>query len=362
MQTFECQCGHLLFFRNTRCLRCGRRVGFSPEAGAMTALEPGTDGIWYVPDAGRVRGRGFRRCRNDVAHDICNWLLPADSDSDLCRSCRLNRTIPDLTEPRHITLWYRLETAKRHLLYTLYRLHLPVIGRDRDPEAGLAFDFLADSDAATEFTRPLDGGNRVSTGHLNGVITINIAEADDVARTRIREQLGESYRTLIGHFRHEIGHYYWGLLVAGSEWLESFRDLFGDERADYAAALRTHYERGPGRGWEDRYISAYAACHPWEDWAECWAHYLHIVDTLDTAREFGFTRPVPWHRDPDGFDRMMREWSTLTIGINAINRSMGLSDAYPFAINRPTWDKLAFIHHLVRRRTGQADAPLRTTA
>lgn len=347
MRDFYCQCGNTLFFRNTRCLQCDRRVGFAPGAGRMTALEPLGGGLWQVPGAGRIQGAVYRLCDNATRHAICNWLIPEATPHAQCQSCRLTRTLPDLDPPRHAELWGKLESAKRHLLFNLMQLGLPIVDRRQDPEAGLAFDFLADRDSTTEFTRPIAGQAPVNTGHANGVITINIAEADDVARARMREQMGEHYRTLLGHFRHEIGHYYWSRLVADGGPLAACRTLFGDDRADYAAALKRYYRDGAPGDWQARFITPYASAHPWEDWAETWAHYLHMRDTLETAVEFSLVTPPPWRHAADDFDALMHGWTQLAIGMNAVNRSMGLPDAYPFVISGPTHEKLAFIHRLV---------------
>ena len=56
---------------------------------------------------------------------------------------------------------------------------------------------------------------------------------------------------------------------------------------DYAAALSSHYQIGAPAGWEEDFITAYAASHPWEDWAETWAHYLQILDGLETCEGLG---------------------------------------------------------------------------
>lgn len=347
MRDFYCQCGNTLFFRNTECLECHKRLGFVPEALMMSAIEPHGDGRWQVPAAGNVHGRVYRLCANYAEHDVCNWLVPDDAPHTLCLSCRLNRTIPDLAQPRHKTLWAKLEMAKRHMIYNLLQLRLPIIGRDTDPDHGLAFDFLADRDASTEFTEPLEGQPPVSTGHANGLITINIAEADEVARARMRELMEEHYRTLLGHFRHEIGHYYWSRLIDAGPLLDDFRDLFGDERSDYGAALRRHYDAGAPADWEQHYVTPYASAHPWEDWAESWAHYLHIRDTLETAAEYQLIRRPPWAQAPDEFETLMHDWTQLAIGMNAVNRSMGLADVYPFVLNAEARRKLAFIHAVV---------------
>lgn len=347
MRDFYCQCGNAVFFRNTQCLKCGRRLGFAPEARMVTAIEPIGAGRWQVPAAGQVQGRIYRLCDNDSRHQICNWLVPDDASHRLCRSCRLTRTIPDLGPPRHKELWAKLELDKRHLLYNLMQLGLPITDRHEDPVHGLAFDFLADRDAATEFTQPLVGQAPITTGHANGVITINLAEADDVARARMRVQMEERYRTLLGHFRHEIGHYYWTRLVDQSENIQEYRALFGDERVDYSQSLQRYYDLGPPVDWQDRFVTPYASAHPWEDWAESWAHYLHIRDTLETAEEYQLVRKPPWQQGASDFDALTHRWTHLSIGINAVNRSMGLHDAYPFVLNEAARIKLAFIHRIV---------------
>jgi hypothetical protein len=271
----------------------------------------------------------------------------------LCIACRLNRTIPDLSSPENGMLWGRLEAAKRRLVSSLLALQLPVDSRvDQDPQRGLAFDFL----------RSLPGGPRVMTGHDGGIITINIEEADNAARERIREELHEPYRTLLGHLRHEVGHYYWDRLVAGSQWLEDFRKLFGDERQNYTAALQRNYQQGPAPGWNQQHVSAYASVHPWEDWAETWAHYLHMVDILDTSLSFGLdTRSLEMEIEPFGRDALFRPndagakrflsflnaWIELTAVLNELSRSMGHPDLYPFALPHPAVAKLHFIHLVV---------------
>jgi hypothetical protein len=271
----------------------------------------------------------------------------------------LNEIIPDLSLPENRPLWARIEAAKRRMLYTLFLLRLPVVSRRQDPR-GLAFGFLADPISA-DSADPLGDWNRVITGHDNGLITLNVAEADDVAREEMRHRMNEPYRTLLGHFRHEIGHYYWEVLVRDSEVLPAFRDLFGDERKDYAEAVREYYAHGPARR-QVAHVSAYAMMHPWEDWAETWAHYLHMVDTLETAQHLGFAvhgRPVrgPAAGEPSGwrFDDFFADWVSLTLAMNDFNRSMGLGDAYPFVIPAAAIEKLRFVGELIRRTGERAD-------
>jgi hypothetical protein len=267
-------------------------------------------------------------------------MVPADDPEPWCLSCRLTRVIPDLSRPQNRGLWYRTEVAKRRLIYSLLDLGLPVVGKHIDAEQGLAFEFRDD----------------VLTGHDEGVITLNIAEADDAERERRRTELHEPYRTLLGHFRHEIGHYYWNLLIRGSERLADWRRLFGDERADYGEALRRHYAEGPAADWHRNFVTAYAASHPWEDWAETWAHYLHMTDCLDTAAASGITlrsthagttQRVKVPASGNDFDRLTSSWMSLTCVLNNLNRSMGMADAYPFVLPAPALAKLRFVHELV---------------
>jgi hypothetical protein len=336
MKVFSCVCEQLVFFESVTCIRCNRSLAFLPDRGTMTAME--------------AEPR-YRPCRNYREHAVCNWAVPVDEPDEYCLSCRLNHTIPDLGEPGAKEAWHRLEIAKRRLVYTLLALDLPVDGKAEDPERGLAFSFLKDDPAA-----PV----KVSTGHREGVITINVAEADAPFRERMREQMGEPYRTLLGHFRHEIGHYYWQRLIADGAWLPRFRERFGDERADYAAAQQRHYDAGPPADWQAQFVSAYASMHPWEDWAETWAHYLHMVDTLETARSFGLAlraRPasdaasqpaVAVRRlDLHSFDDLVTGWLPLTIALNGLNRSMGLPDPYPFVLAAPAIEKLRFVHEVI---------------
>ena len=222
----------------------------------------------------------YKYCSNSQYH-VCNWLLPYESNDQFCIACELNRTIPDLNQPGNLEKWGRIEQAKHRLIYSLLRFKLPVVSKVQDEENGIAFDFKADENKA--------GGKRLLTGHDNGLITLNIAEADDALREMARNNMDEVYRTLLGHFRHEIGHYYWDRLIKNTDRLPAFRKIFGDETFDYAEALKQHYAKPTSDAWKDNFISAYASSHPWEDWAETWAHHLHIVDTMETAYSFGMT-------------------------------------------------------------------------
>ncbi|MFW5832800.1 MAG: zinc-binding metallopeptidase family protein [Pseudomonadota bacterium] len=347
MQLFACEiCGHALYFENVRCERCGAALGFLPDRLRLGAVRAGDDDTLEPLGAA---GERHRRCGHADLNG-CNWLVPAGSPSPWCVADNLNRTIPDLDQPQNLERWQLLERAKRRLVYALLRLGLPVVPRSVDPEHGLAFDFLAD----------LADGTAVMTGHAEGVVTINVAEADPVEGLRRREQLDELYRTVLGHFRHEVAHYFFDRLVRDTPVHAAFRERFGDERADYAAALQRHYEDGPAPDWQSRHVSAYAAAHPLEDWAETFAHYLHIVDTLDTAQSFGvIVDPAP--EAAPGVDtehlgnaygctsaqRLVDAWLPLTFALNSLNRSMGLGDLYPFVLSPPVIDKLELVRRIV---------------
>ena len=368
MKLFECQnCGQPLYFENTSCESCGLRLGYLAERETITALEE-VDGAWRALAAPAEQ---YRFCAN-VEHNVCNWLVAADDDEAFCAACRHNRTIPDLTSPENLGHWRKIEFAKRRLFYSLLRLRLPLETRAEDPN-GLAFDFLSTPVGASAEQAP------ILTGHASGLITLNAAEADAPERERQRKSMGEPYRTLLGHFRHEIAHYYWDRLVADSPAIDEFRRLFGDERDDYGAALQRHYANGPAPDWADRFVTAYASSHPWEDFAETWAHYFHMVDTLETAFAFGLRLRPKVAKGADlsaaidfdpyvaEMDRIIDAWLPLTFAVNSINRSMGQPDLYPFVIPPPVIWKLTFIHdriHAVssRRPRNLGDNALRAVA
>ncbi len=351
MKLFACSvCRQVVFFENVACTRCGSRLAYLPDHAVVSALEESPDGGWVALASVAERAR-YRLCDNDVQHAVCNWTVPAESDDRLCRSCALTTTIPDPSNPVAKDAWGRLELAKRRLLYTLLALGLPVEPRTPDGR-GLAFVFAEDRD-----------GEKVYTGHADGVITINVAEADDPTREAVRRDMGEAYRTLLGHCRHEIGHYYWDRLVRDGNRLDAFRERFGDEQADYDQARERHYANGPPPDWPARHVSAYASMHPWEDWAETFAHYLHMVDTLETARSFGLAlRPstiegaslpnVTARRlDFDDFDDLATAWVPLTMALNSLNRGMGLPDLYPFVLSGDAVRKLQLVHDIVEDAT-----------
>ncbi|MGK6309938.1 zinc-binding metallopeptidase family protein [Variovorax sp. DT-64] len=377
-RAYQCQCGRPVFLRNSQCLACRTPLGYVVEHLGVVPLAPDTrEGA--EPDTftvfGEPEGKAYRRCNNLLTPAACNWMVPAPREGDdpsfntdglvpgLCLACSVTRTIPDLSIEGNGELWRKLELAKRRLISQLLALKLPVVTRLADPVHGLAFDFLGN----------VPGGPHVMTGHQMGVITLNAEEAEDAVRERIRAEMREPYRTLVGHFRHEIGHYYWDLLVQPTQWLEPFRELFGDERADYAAALQAHYENGPPPDWANRFVTSYASSHPWEDWAETWAHYLHMADTADTAMSFGvdaqnveltsdlFELSDLWRPEHPGareFLDFLNGWVRLTNVLNELSRSMGQPDYYPFVLPRAAVGKLQFIHEVVSEQRTRSREPV----
>ncbi|HEY4081382.1 MAG TPA: putative zinc-binding metallopeptidase [Burkholderiaceae bacterium] len=356
MKTLQCgRCGQRAFFENTSCESCGAKLGFVPGELAFAAFEVSEDGVWERVSANgaKVGAEGEacapqRPCANYALEQVCNWTVPADSADALCLCCETTQIIPALSEPQNRLYWLLLEQAKRRLFYGLLRLGLPIQSKRVDAENGLSFQFLEEGPTS----------EKVLTGHDAGVITLNLDEADDARREQQRLHLHEPYRTLLGHFRHEIGHYYWSVLIDGSSRLDQFRALFGDERADYSAALQAHYAT-PAADWQESFVSSYASSHPWEDWAECWAHYLHIQDGLETAAAWGLKMS---HATPDQAlskvrglacaggglkPALIEQWLPISQFVNAMNRSLGTRDSYPFVLTDPVVEKLEFIHKVV---------------
>jgi hypothetical protein len=358
MRTLSCaRCGQRVFFENTACDHCGAVLGFVPAELAFASIEiDGADGRWQRLGGGAPQ----KPCANYQPLQVCNWMLPASATGSLCLSCATTEVIPSLTKPENLAHWTLIEQAKRRLIYGLLALKLPVPSKADDPAHGLSFRFM----------ETLTPKTQVMTGHNDGVITLNIAEADDARREQIRRELHEPYRTLLGHFRHEVGHYYWDRLLRDSPWIAEYRRLFGDERVDYAQALQQHYAT-PLADWPQRFVSVYASAHPWEDWAECWAHYLHLRDGLETAASWGVrladavpgapaVEPAPLAPDAALETALIEQWLPVSQFINAMNRSLGTRDSYPFTMPAAVVEKLAFIHKLVGAAT-RGEAPMRFT-
>ena len=350
MRTFGCDvCGGLVFTENTTCLTCSSPLGYSSTAGRVMALSPDGGEHVMLPDSSLER-----RCANRVVA-ACPWLAPKGSWAGLCLSCRLTRTRPADSDAAGLAAFALAEAAKRQLVIQLLDLRLPVEPLAEFPDRGLAFDLLSSA------------GAPVTTGHSGGVITLDLAESNDAHREQMRVQMAEPYRTLLGHLRHEVGHYYWSRLVDGTPRLEQVRALFGDDTEDYAAAVQRHYETGPPDGWQESYVSAYATTHPWEDWAETFAHDLHIRDTVQTAAEYGVVVDGPRQgsgrnlasrpsEGEAGLDLLIDTWLPLSYALNALNRSMGRDDLYPFVLTPPVLAKLQVVHDIVDAAGTPVDA------
>ncbi|MGP3698564.1 zinc-binding metallopeptidase family protein [Rhodobacter sp. NSM] len=333
MQRYTCpSCQQEIFFRNTACLACGTQLLFDPEAG-FSDLE-----------------QGGEPCANRLTIN-CNWA--AHAGGTLCLSCLHTTMVPDLSIPENTDRWERIETAKRPLILMLHRLRLPLFDAEGTPVP--RFELKGDM---------LDGtAPRVLTGHANGTITLNVAEADDAERERIRSEMNEPYRTLTGHLRHEVAHHYWDVLTeARPERLETLRSVFGDDRQDYAAALQTHYAEGAPPDWPEGFISAYATAHPWEDFAESWAHVFHLLDGMETALAFGLLsrQDLPVQLEDlvlQPMTRLSHAWVDLVIALNAVNQALGHETFYPFVLAPKVVEKQEAIRQLIAEAAdGRQDA------
>ncbi len=333
MKRFYCECGNELFFENHFCHSCGNTLGFDPQSRNLLSLKttPGRDQLV------NSNSQYFRLCANRTQYGLCNFLIAATDNHAFCISCRLNRTIPDISRTINLNRLKSIEQAKRRLIYDLLVLSLPLNAPVKGFSKGLKFDFLEDKRSNIKVA-----DEYVTTGHANGVITLNVLEADDTQRTWQQEQSNERYRTVLGHFRHEVGHYYYELLAYNKA---GFIQLFSDPDQPYHPALKSYYAHGALDGWKNDFISAYASSHPLEDWAETFAHYLHIQDTLETAM---FREVIPSIPPDNDFDQSLLAWDTLSVTLNELNRSLGLPDAYPFVITPVIGSKLKFIHQAVR--------------
>jgi hypothetical protein len=352
MKLFKCQhCGRLLYFENNKCEKCSRRLGYLPEVATVSALEPEGDN-WR---ALAMKDKLYRFCAN-AQFDVCNWMIEASAPDIYCAACRHNRTVPDTSVASNLVAWQKIEIAKHRLFYTLMKLNLPLDDKKADGSERLAFDFLA--------SPPQTGAAPVMTGHVHGLITVALEEADDAKREKRRAAMHEPYRTVLGHFRHEVGHYFWDILVRDGNQTEAFRKVFGEEARDYGQALEQYYANGAPANWQDLFVSAYATAHPWEDFAETWAHYLHIVDTLEMARAFGLyihpriAKPGELDAEVD-FDPyrmsdavpLIDTWISLSNALNCFSRTMGQPDLYPFIISPAVVEKLGMIHDLIHNKT-----------
>ena len=343
MKIFQCgNCSHSLYFENYTCENCGHLSGFRDQDRTMLTFKP--NGGSLISDREQ---KEYKYCKNKE-YDVCNWVIEKTNDQEFCRACRHNRTIPNLSDQKNFQKWRNLEVAKHRLIYQLQKLGL-LLPSKIGSGSKLYFDFV-----------DKQNNSSLMTGHANGVITVLLKEADSIERERMRMQLLEPYRTLIGHLRHEVGHYFWDQLIKDDEQiLANFRELFGDEQPSYADSLQNYYNVGAPENWSTSFITKYATSHPWEDWAETWAHYLHIMDMVETAYFFGLNvKPIEFNDqmkakvsfDPytiTEFDVIIKTLIPLSFAVNSINRAMGVPDVYPFEITPAVVDKLKFIHQLL---------------
>jgi hypothetical protein len=373
MKTFKCDCENhqILFFESKSCVACERVVGVDDRFNKVETYNlDENSGYYFKTKQPEVH---YQKCDNNANYGVCNGMVNMNTfepvpnkDEVLCYACRFNEIIPDLSIVEHIPLWRKMEIAKRRAIYTLKALSLPLQNIRQNPKSGLSFDFTTDRDVNDHFLTKLDDQETIFTGHDSGHITINLAEADEVARSHTKLAMGEQYRTLLGHFRHELGHYYFEKLIVGSpKKHELCKKYFGDDELDYQEALKQHYENGAPENWSDNFISEYATMHPYEDWAETWAHYMHIMDTLETAKNFNITGSV---RDAEDIEKVgdlklpqssyffssqtsitsiLDTWMDFAVILNSLNRSMGMNDAYPFVLTQSVRTKLSFIHHAI---------------
>ncbi len=342
MKRFYCDCGCEVFFENQLCGKCGRALGFDLKTRKLIPIAYDGSALYKGND-----GSSYRLCGNWSDFNVCNWLVPVDSEHRLCYACQFNRTIPDQTvvefyPPKNFFRWYRLEESKRRIIYALLALNIQLKNGWADSIKGLLFDFIEDYVDAKETDK------KVTTGYASGVITINSKEADDVERVQARSELNERQRTVLGHFRHELGHYCWDKMFCRLPVAEYFGQVFGETNLSYQESLDNYYRKGPPSNWHDGFISAYAASHPTEDWAETWNHYLLIYDCLETAYEFGLTEEYPSVMDLSASISM---WRKLAVTLNQLNRSIGLNDAYPFVITRRVEEKLNYVARVINEYT-----------
>ncbi|TXD50730.1 MULTISPECIES: putative zinc-binding metallopeptidase [unclassified Polaribacter] len=344
MKIFQCgYCNHSIYFENVECDNCGHVSGFRAENRKMLTFA--AVGEKLISDR---EGIEYKFCKNKE-YEVCNWLLEKESLEEYCTACQLNRTIPKLADADNFENWTHLEIAKHRLIYQLQKIGLPLPNKMDHDEIGLCFDFVA------KLNNP-----KLMTGHANGIITILISEANSVLREKARKQFSEPYRTLVGHLRHEVGHYFWERLIRNNpENLAAYRTIFGNEEKNYGDALKEYYKKGAPKDWQKSFISKYATSHSWEDWAETWAHYLHIMDMVETAYFFRISvKPTGKNQtlktrvsfDPykiENFDKIVQTCVPLSFAVNSMNRAMGVPDVYPFVISPAIIEKLRFIHRLL---------------
>lgn len=355
MKNFFCNCGAVVFFENNQCLSCGSELGWCPACESIGAIHKDANGQYYCSHASC--GAPLSKCHNYAVEHVCNRCTLTEKvtgeTENLCDYCRFNETIPDLSVEGNREKWQRIEVAKRRLLYTLDTLNIPYGSSKEGFEVPLSFDFKGDSSKKSFLWFNMSKHEQVFTGHADGKVTINIREADDIEREKARISFGEAHRTVIGHFRHEMGHYFWDLLVKG-KCEQEYVAIFADHKnPDYSTALEHYYEHGPKAGWQSHYISAYATMHSWEDFAESFAAYLDMVSVVDTAfHAFSLNSLNPITAS---FKDIAKEYAQLGLFMNEMNRAVGLIDLVPEVHTQAILRKIEFIHDLLRK-AGQQKA------
>ncbi len=345
MRNFSCGCGATVYFENSQCVVCKSELGWCPACNTLRSIQADSNGQYRCGEPSC--GQALSKCHNYVVREVCNRCVltpPATGDRIFCDCCKFNDTIPDLSVDGNHQKWRRIEAAKRRLLYTLDLVGLPYGTAADGFPVPLSFDFKGDTEKKRTLWFNMNKEEQVYTGHSDGKVTINIREADDVEREKARISFGEAHRSIIGHFHHEIGHYFWDVLVKNQCEAECIA-VFGDHNSpDYGAALDIYYKNGAKENWQTHYISGYATMHPWEDFAESFATYLDMISVLDIA----FHADALFGVEPVGasFADISKHFAKLGLLLNEMNRAKGLLDLVPQVHTAGILKKIEFIHEL----------------
>ena len=334
MRRFTCEsCAEEVAFDALRCASCSSPLGYVPAQQAVKVLHPAAGAVSFSISGDDAE---FWRCPNSARG--CNWVLPAGTGDIWCRSCGLTPGRPDETNPDALAAWSTAEAVKRRLVHQLDHLALPIDPRSDATPDGLAFDLV------------YVPGQFGPAGKVDEAVTLDLADADVQDVGAPPRRVHAPFRTLIGNLRHKVGHHYWHRLVGQSDHVTPFRRLFGDERADYPAAIEPH-QAAVAHHWDaSRFVTGRAESHPFEDWAETFAHYLHILDATDTAEAYRLPdgqcemgRP---QSSPGGgtFAEILRLWRPTAPAVNALAASLGLPAVYPFQLTGVVLQKFEFVH------------------
>ncbi len=334
MITYTCQCENRLFFDNRHCEKCQSAVGLCTSCGQVNSINSDTQGSESTHCGNSSCGVPLQRCSNGIEHDICNVWLDASTDvgSGRCKYCSLTRVIPSLAISGNLAKWRRLESAKRRVLYIFDQIGLEYRQLDNNGTPKLSFEFKADRDQP------------VSTGHADGCIVINLKESDSIHREIARQEFGEPQRTMVGHFRHELGHFFWDQWVKGQD-EPAFVALFGDhQNPNYSEALDNYYATGASQDWRENFISAYATMHPWEDFAETFAAWADMISVMITAGHFEVGTAQGENFDITHFEQLIDGYAKIGMVANEFNRDLGLLDLVPEVFNQSVIAKLKYVH------------------